>query len=564
MSEETHSCQPTANERGDESGNMSREFIDNTPDSEQHSDRQHDARDAAYSHALTLEKLPIEVLHNMFNNFSAPRESSLSYQHSQSFRNVDNWNKRQRAIKSTRLVCRLFNQLASPLLFPYFAIAIDQHSLDLVENVSNQPHLAAGVRGILVTPMLCSQTSASDFEFFKHDVLMMMRSLRDCLELSWMCHDKSDPKHDEIGLAYINLVNIIAALDDPFNVISTKLDGMKEFDQVEDYRTLILDSFAAYKLRYSEQCCLIKDELYIAKLIASLSKMPYLDNVELDKLDDSWKIYPEEILTNQTRLERHISTEILRTAMEDPMEDDTTFISLFSGLPIAAYAAGIRLRHLHIGTFLPPGRLNVLSCGKLETYPKEEAQEKLRVACQSLESLSVQVSVWNEDVEGYATALTASCHLRSVELRTEGGPALFEDIMDDLMVMHNVGNALSSAIMPQLRKLKLYHVSFTQKAFETFCDNLGTEPALHDVTLVEIYLKSGTWASIADRLRDIARKPRESKFVVKLIRLMGENYPASANRDTGACHGPYITTLAEQYIMGYPDVKANPFRGQII
>jgi len=55
---------------------------------------------------------------------------------------------RRQTIQSARQVCQLFNQLASPLLCPILQVQLDQASLDLANDISRNPLIAAGVRGI--------------------------------------------------------------------------------------------------------------------------------------------------------------------------------------------------------------------------------------------------------------------------------------------------------------------------------------------------------------------------------------------------------------------------------
>ena len=70
-------------------------------------------------------------------------------------------------IQSARLVCRLFHQLASPLLCPILQVRIDQASLDLVNDISRSPLIAAGVRSIQVVLDYRPKELATDLSRFK-------------------------------------------------------------------------------------------------------------------------------------------------------------------------------------------------------------------------------------------------------------------------------------------------------------------------------------------------------------------------------------------------------------
>jgi hypothetical protein len=76
---------------------------------------------------------------------------------------------RRQAMQRVRLVCRSLCQLASPLLCPVLRVGLSYRSLDAVRHLSQNPFIAAGVRGIVVSLDYRPQELATDLtRYIKH------------------------------------------------------------------------------------------------------------------------------------------------------------------------------------------------------------------------------------------------------------------------------------------------------------------------------------------------------------------------------------------------------------
>ncbi|KAK5992037.1 hypothetical protein PT974_05433 [Cladobotryum mycophilum] len=117
-------------------------------------------RDALWTRAMTLSRehirplhilnLPEEILQRIFLHFQAPDISSMSRIQWEEDHRPKRAKRRRRNVQNARLVCRLFNELASPHLSPYLKVQIDKALLNRFEAISQRPHLAKGVCGIWV------------------------------------------------------------------------------------------------------------------------------------------------------------------------------------------------------------------------------------------------------------------------------------------------------------------------------------------------------------------------------------------------------------------------------
>ena len=73
---------------------------------------------------------------------------------------------KRQAVYNSRLVCRRFRDLATPLLLPTVRVKLEQGSLDRLDAISKNPAVAASVRGIEVVLASRLQRPATDMAAF--------------------------------------------------------------------------------------------------------------------------------------------------------------------------------------------------------------------------------------------------------------------------------------------------------------------------------------------------------------------------------------------------------------
>jgi hypothetical protein len=101
----------------------------------------------------------------------------------------------RRVIQNLRLVCRAFNELASPLLCPVLQVDVNQKSLDRAVSVSNCPSVASSVGAICVGLHCFPVELASDlarFMEFRLEKLEEVERTHDYYHLEYI----PDPEKD--------------------------------------------------------------------------------------------------------------------------------------------------------------------------------------------------------------------------------------------------------------------------------------------------------------------------------------------------------------------------------
>ncbi len=126
---------------------------------------------------LKVTDLPLDILRLIFDRFQEPARGHPDHAVLWSEYNTAATCERRKTIASLRLTCRIFSQLASPLMFPVLRLQVTQFSLDLANNISRSPLLASGVRGILLSLAVWPKQLADDktrFARFSVDRLMKL------------------------------------------------------------------------------------------------------------------------------------------------------------------------------------------------------------------------------------------------------------------------------------------------------------------------------------------------------------------------------------------------------
>lgn len=108
--------------------------------------------------------LPENILYKVFNYFRCDKIDRGLYNAS-----IYDDGTRRQTVQATRLVCRLFNKFASPLLCPTLRVRLDHASHGFVVKVSETYLIAEGVYNIEIVVDYCPRELAIDLlRFEKH------------------------------------------------------------------------------------------------------------------------------------------------------------------------------------------------------------------------------------------------------------------------------------------------------------------------------------------------------------------------------------------------------------
>ncbi|CAG9975997.1 unnamed protein product [Clonostachys byssicola] len=208
----------------------------------------------------------------------------------------------RRTIQHLRLVCRLFNNVASPMLFTVLRISLDKESLDRAQSVVQHPVFGASVRGIQVCleyrPASLSSEMREYVEFQKRALgdYVNYRTGSDVRSGHVRSSDgrfiKVDGDQEKRGeeenfaiwspgdetKAFLNFRAFIAACDrfikhqGNISGSSGRLFAVNE-GLVDQYIQLLFRSFSEYSKRYDEQMELIISRSFVQTVAQMVSRL---------------------------------------------------------------------------------------------------------------------------------------------------------------------------------------------------------------------------------------------------------------------------------------------------
>ncbi|UNI21086.1 hypothetical protein JDV02_007105 [Purpureocillium takamizusanense] len=537
------------------------------PDTHHVDDRR---RGIGSSKQLTLDQLPTEIVEHILSYFQHSLQRGLSLTHLQRLYNPlarDAWNVRQKAVQDVRLVCRRLHDLASPLLFPYVALSIDQESLDKLESISRQPCLAAGVRGVLMDQTCRSGAFVnghSPLDSFKTEVVRMLQTYA----TGFYCHthnvadedgeeDEEDKARACLGLRnFLVMCKAWGASHDGVPESARPEDVVFDADEMQEYVEIFRRGHEAYARGYVEQFRLVSDGTYLRTLVSAFALMPHLDTLSMGGRRRNPEVdcrYEHRLLADKVELERFIASQICAPA--DPPEN------MFVEVPIAAHTAGRPLKRLYVSR---PRRGTHTALGTADGGGGREVEDRLRAAIQALESVHLSPNMRDDPAEGaffdrYASIVTSSRQSRYLGLT--GYP--FPRSTNHTERISHGRFLLTMADRPRLKKLHLRYTALSQEEVKALCGGLR-DGSLQDLFLEYLHLTSGLWADVLDTLRP-KLAGGEGGCRARVLRLMGAEMHERAGEGIKAweARGLAITQRVEWYLTGDPRAPVNPFRCEL-
>lgn len=205
----------------------------------------------------------------------------------------DDETKRQ-TVKNARLVCHLFNQLASPLLCPNLRVRLDHVSLDFVAKVSESPLIAEGVYNIEIVVDYRPRELATDLlRFGKHRVRRIRERCRYV-----MCEIEVNGEDDETTSDYPykdyqQTMEYCEKLHSAWHKY-VRAAGKGAMDAISlEFLDFFLQGHQEYIQKHEEQFQLITDGSFVDSLASAMSRMAhcaslhFVDNVDCYSMPDS-------------------------------------------------------------------------------------------------------------------------------------------------------------------------------------------------------------------------------------------------------------------------------------
>lgn len=477
-----------------------------------------------------------------------------------------------KTVRSLRLVCRLLEQLASPLLVPVLGARISAESLRRVDGLTRNSHIAAGVRLVQVFLDYRPREMAQSLDVYRRNQRWVVRNLQNSCwqEVQPPQHATSGPRPQ--GEALLEQERRISDARCTYREMLRAWGAC--YDQSDEkhvsYEKLLRQCYEEYRDRHEEQYRMLTDGSFAGALAAAISRMPSLQ--QLSFVDHWERERPAPPMAAVAMLDNDF--EKLRQLLVAPRDwqaienmDPTLDIlpaRLLWELPIAIHERGKQLRELLVTTLPNRGKCDMMM------MPSPRDVERLRAACRFLQRVIItRTHRWSmyylfptdmpaEKRAGIDTYLAAVL----------SGPNVERVDMDLRMVcdkLYPIGSVLAAVRWPRLRCLELRYASFRQEELEAFFGNLGGR--MESILFVYVGVVEGGWARPLDVLRGrLSRHGSPGKCRVKFLPLRGGGCGGLDDEGLNApgrgqpSRPPYRTQLyreAEMYVTG-AEGMANP------
>ncbi|KAL5360765.1 hypothetical protein BJX96DRAFT_175609 [Aspergillus floccosus] len=531
--------------------------------------------------ALTLLDLPNDLLSKVLDDFRDSRTDRgwIKRYHTRSSDDQI----RHRTIQNARLVCRVFNDLASPLLCPILRVNLDQESLDRVTQLSRSPMVAAGIRAVLVDVRYYPEELVVDlarFKEFRREQLYEIYRYCDW-EVEGAALAASDREVVTEGPpdTYEQAMHCYWDIRQSWNAYVD--DGSSDCDQdagpsekIVVYQDILTHTHEIFRQRHQEQLQLLVSQTYVRTLAACIAMMPNIISLAFTDQDRPAVHYKLklEILCDNTLLTEFMTTSLQWTQIEGLPNCRLVPARLLCDLPISFHQAGVTLRDLFIGPF-PLLRDYSLLAPDAQDDPT--VWTDLRAAFRSLQRASFGEQLNHQKirhshlvpdekryVDEYIGALLSSPDLEDVYLHmyafglNDGGSTRQE--------LYDISSVLAATRWPRICRISMTALSLTQEALDSFCAGLGHKNMnyLH----ASFNLITGSWAPALDVLRAKLRpqstvyfsSPTGGEFEALGARKRVGMSELLFNRDFKLPETPTLVKQAAAYLAGADMV--NPLR----
>ncbi|KAH8882140.1 hypothetical protein GQ53DRAFT_462577 [Thozetella sp. PMI_491] len=533
---------------------------------------------------ISVLDLPLDILHSIFDLFRFQDVTPEGRQERRMWARLrEDSSARIATVQNARLACRLFCEIASPLLIPAVVVRLNEESLARVEKISQAPLLAAGVQGVELRLEYRPGELATDLAQFvmlrRTELESYYRRCEHVSDLLYRNGDRQEVDDPECPQRRRNILTALAncrQLFQEWDQLSHPLIGDPMMDETAKYKRTLLQAHGEYRRKHEEQLRLVTDGSFAHRLASAMALMPrfeFLDMLDLvgDHLNWHWE-EPETFMATTEGLSRFLETPHSWKTIEETIgEAEIPPAELLWQIPCAMHKAGAPLREFHVNCFPVMGGFKALCPGLRNA--QQAGWDSLRAACQSLEivrfargggrlnSRPRRSRPLSAEEESYvdkflASVLLGPC-LEVVDLHFSplGG---FEWESRSTSWYH-MGWVVETPAWPRIKRFLLTGASISQRELEQLCSGLGR--GLTYLELDNVRLQSGSWAGALDILQEkVAASRLEGDPEVTFTELEGGEFRnAAADRPPRFASSEALIGLSQDYVSGTRSLD-NPLR----
>ncbi|CRG87863.1 hypothetical protein PISL3812_04884 [Talaromyces islandicus] len=528
---------------------------------------------------VTFLDLPNDILRQILDYFQFVDEDgeTISWKDDHHRQILTKENKaRRQTVQQVRLVCRHLCQLASPLLCPVLRVSLDHRSLDAVKQLSRNPFISAGVRGIVVFLDYCPQELAIDLsQYIKHQRDNLGNIERQCYQYAGIRFPRNrdaEAWHEQQVAwppwfkSYLKSIYRIHSACLGWNTDLSIAENMKHArdDERREDQEIILQGFEDYRQRHEKQASLVTDGCFVNSLASCVIRMPNAAGIAFSHRDNRSSIYDDDLVSFQSKAKL---TESLSAPLNwhdiEALEGGAHIIParILSELPIAVHRSGGRLRSISIECFPTIGGFSFIVPGQLSNAKWID----LRKSFQYLKEFQIGGNGMNvrplrydyltaeekDPIDNYLDAAFSSICLEDLDislyaLGLNGRRTTSKGFYRLVPISSTVG-------WQRMRRLKITHVESDQDELVNLCRNLGH--SLEELTWCSIKLQNGHWSNVFNVLCErLQGRYSLQKCRAKVRYLSGGEFGVEEEDDDE------LYSQIEKYICG-DGVRENPLVG---
>jgi hypothetical protein len=560
---------------------------------------------------LKVTSLPSDVLRIVFSDFQEDFVANAG----RLLRNVD-WHgyfrleesrRRRQTVCNLRLVCRLFRDLASPLMYPMLRVQLSQSFLDFVDKISKIPAIASGVRGIRISLGYRPRAYADNIARYTNVRLAYLKEREqryayehDPYYTEDLDDDDERDSEDERQLELRQALKNYAQLEAEWNayVDAVSRGEVKPDCQLSEEQEILRTGYAEFRRLSEEQHRLLQDGTFATALASAVARMPNARSFNfVDDWDPNGTTHGGTDLFNDVGvLSKFLAAPLTwhEIEIQNQKENDEVPVRLECArllweVPIALHRAGVTITEIELNNLPQFSDFSVLCA---QDRNGVSLWSELGAACEKLEVLDVALA----DIKGirlrdlqdtdkahldnFLGAVLSRCSpcLRVLRLNFYGFCTTVETDRGQRDGSYPADPFIARLQeLPRIRWLDLERVDLRQKTLDTLCKNLSDK--LEELSLLEIKLLDGTWADSLDILRTkvapaVARYRASTGSWYRRVDLSelqggefgaGRQYVASSPSESGhyqpaIIYERLLETQAGKYVKG--ELEHNPLRNR--
>ncbi|CAI6080402.1 unnamed protein product [Clonostachys chloroleuca] len=451
-------------------------------------------------------------------------------------------------LKNLRLMCHLFDQIATPFLLPIIRVQLNQSSLERVQSISRNTRLKSGVRGIqLFIGCRFKIHASSKSEFFTHQQ-RIARQLFDYNALMYhnaahQARERNSGRPADVqgwGEERLLMLDRIRAcvvacdrflgtsplpalgrLDIPDSEFPPRLKEQVDEGLIDECEEILHGAYEYNKAEYLRDWPIVSEKQLsnaLAQLISPQNLPISLSIVEIPPFVQ----YFDSFLDTRKAfncLTRPLGLSEIGKLRGKPIGDEiAAYTRVFWDLPIAIYQTGSLLQ----GFELKAPTTLIIKGLSFNYWLDDRAQ---LVGDDEEQSDQAPQTGLECSIGKYVGSILSGRRLEKVELDMSLRGSRPNTSQKERCPL---GYVLSRASWPRARAVSLKSVIITQRKMESFCGSINLD--VEELILSDILLSQGSWVPVLDLLRELLKQRcMEGKSRVRLIHLAGGEVEQLAN-----------------------------------